>query len=127
MVTSECILRLSKIPNQGLPFLAEVFASDNGKSVYFLALNKHACQKECTHSFVCGFPDGTRVQLDPVHENFPNDYDWSNAVMVIRCEIPEKYWGWVDALQLPRNYLYICTRQKIWKTNHLAILCLWTR
>jgi Glycosyltransferase family 92 len=90
--------------HQGLPFIEEVFAADGGKSVYFVALNKGGCLKEwkdaqefhstphTRHSFVCGFPDGTTIQSDPIHVKYKDDdMDWSNAIIVIRCNIPPKY------------------------------------
>jgi Glycosyltransferase family 92 len=93
--------------HQGLPFLAEVFAADNGQSVYFVALNKGPCLEEWKYAqefhsntternyFMCRFPDGRMVKSDPIHEKWAGDNDWSNAVIVIRCDIPKKYQSWV--------------------------------
>ena len=90
--------------HQGLPFIGEVFAADEGKSVYFVALNKGGCLKEwryaqefhsnesTKHYFVCGFPDGTKVRSDPIHgKEKDEDMDWSNAIIVIRCDVPLQY------------------------------------
>ena len=84
----------------GLPFLADVFAADEGQSIYFLGVNKGGCLKEWKqaqefhstkrkkHYFNCIFPDGSEVRSDPVHRKNGMDSEWSNAVYVIRCPVP---------------------------------------
>lgn len=102
----ECGYREYPVPrhHQGLPFIGEVFSADGGKSVYFVALNKGGCLREwrnaqefhstdlVRHDFVCGFQDGTMIRSDPIHVKYDeDDMDWSNAIIVIRCNIPLKY------------------------------------
>ena len=102
----DCGYREYALPkhHQGLPFIGEVFAADGGKSVFFVALNKGGCLKEwrnaqefhstehVKHYFVCGFPDGTMIRSDPIHvKEKAEDMDWSNAIIVIRCDIPLQY------------------------------------
>jgi hypothetical protein len=90
--------------HQGLPFIGEVFAADGGKSIYLVTLNKGGCLKEwrnaqefhstdqVKHYFICGFPDGTKIKSDPIHvKEKDEDMDWSNAIIVIRCDIPLQY------------------------------------
>lgn len=97
-----CLYKKYKSPrhNSGLPFLADVFAADEGRSVYFVAINKGGCQKEWEHiqefhstndkqhHFNCIFHDGTTVLSDPVHKKMKNDFAYTNAAMMIRCDIP---------------------------------------
>jgi Glycosyltransferase family 92 len=104
--SNDCGYREYVVPkhHQGLPFIGEVFAADEGKSVFFVALNKGGCLKEwryahefhsnelVKHYFVCGFPDGTKIRSDPIHvKEKDEDMDWSNAIIVIRCDIPLQY------------------------------------
>jgi hypothetical protein len=91
--------------HEGLPFLAEVFAVNS--SVYFVAMNKGGCLEEWRHAqefhstpekkhyFQCRFPDGTTTTSDPIHHKNGDDEDWSNAVFIIRCDLPTQYQSWV--------------------------------
>lgn len=103
---NECKYREYPDPahQSGLPFLADVFASDNGTSVYFVTVNKGGCMKEWQfiqefhtirenepHFFMCSFPDGSVTLSDRVHRKGSTDFLWSNALMVIRCPIPPQY------------------------------------
>eukprot|EP00281_Chroomonas_sp_CCMP1168_P018844 CAMPEP_0206230584 /NCGR_PEP_ID=MMETSP0047_2-20121206/10344_1 /ASSEMBLY_ACC=CAM_ASM_000192 /TAXON_ID=195065 /ORGANISM="Chroomonas mesostigmatica_cf, Strain CCMP1168" /LENGTH=461 /DNA_ID=CAMNT_0053654031 /DNA_START=208 /DNA_END=1593 /DNA_ORIENTATION=+ len=98
----------------GLPFLAEVFATDEGRSLYFVAVNKGSCLREWKglqefhrgwrkrgHRFLCMFPDGSTVLSDELHRREPNDTVWSNALMMIRCEVPALF---RDKLRIPRAF-----------------------
>jgi Glycosyltransferase family 92 len=104
--SNHCGYREYIVPNhhQGLPFMGEVFATNEGTSVFFVALNKGGCLKEwryahefhstesVQHYFICGFPDGTKIRSDPIHVKMKDeDMDWSNAIIVIRCDIPLQY------------------------------------
>jgi hypothetical protein len=90
--------------HSGLPFLGDVFAADNGTSVYFVTVNKGGCRKEWQffqefhtirkeepHYFMCSFPDGSVTQSDWTHRKRVNDFVWTNAVIVIRCPIPSQF------------------------------------
>ena len=104
----------------GLPFLADVFAAENGTAVYFVAVNKGPCMKEWqyaqefhsysdrthtdVHQFICSFPDGSVTFSDPVHrKGFGSDMLWSNAILLIRCRIPNRYISWVNKAALTTN------------------------
>jgi hypothetical protein len=81
--------------HQGLPFIGEVFAADEGRSVCLKewrnAQEFHSTE-HVKHYFVCGFPDGTKIRSDPIHvKEKDEDMDWSNAIIVIRCDIPLQY------------------------------------
>ena len=86
--------------HSGLPYLADVFAGDNGTSVYFIAINLGACYEEWkgahafhsdeyNHHFICSFPDGEVVLSDKIRKQRPLVF--AQSLVTIRCSIPAKY------------------------------------
>lgn len=89
--------------HSGLPFVGDVFASQDRQSIYIVAENRGACRIEWEESqefhsskrtgrrqFICTFTDGSAVLSDPVHRKSGGDNRWSNTVMLIRCPIPSQ-------------------------------------
>lgn len=90
--------------HQSLPLVEGVFAADDGRSVYFVALNKGGCLSELkyaqefhsttneSHHFVCGFPDGILVTSDFRSTSSIEMTIWNGQTPLlsfdIRCDIP---------------------------------------
>jgi len=98
--TESCGFQFYRHPlhHEGLPTLIEVFRADD--FVYFGALNEGFCEPEwrvahnfmSDHTFICEFPDGSRVTSDPLPPGKRND-KWTKIILVIRCTIPQQYVG----------------------------------
>lgn len=103
-VLHHCFYRDDPSPqhHSGLPFLADVFATADQKSIYIVGVNKGMCFEEWKgaqefhstpkqpHRFLCSFSDGSITSSDPVHRKFEWDEVWTNTILMIRCPIPSQ-------------------------------------